>query len=149
MNVLLDTNVLLRRLEPAHPQHPLVSGAMAKLAAGGVNFCLVSQTLYELWVVMTRPVAVNGLGKSVADASTVLNGLAATYTVSDDNSVVRVVWQQLVTTHAVLGKNAHDARLVAAMTVHNLTHLLTFNAADFQRFPTITVLTPSAVLAVP
>jgi predicted nucleic acid-binding protein len=49
----------------------------------------------------------------------------------------------------VLGKNAHDARLVAAMNVHGVTHLLTFNAADFRRFTTIQVMTPAAVLSTP
>jgi hypothetical protein len=47
-----------------------------------------------------------------------------------------------------LGKNAHDARLVAAMRVHGLTHLLTFNAQDFRRYPGINVVTPGD-LAVP
>lgn len=54
-----------------------------------------------------------------------------------------------MTTHAVSGKNAHDARLVAAMLAHGLTHLLTFNDADFQRFTGITTVTPAAVLAMP
>src|SRR3954471_6267808 len=53
------------------------------------------------------------------------------------------VWEQLVTGTPVVGKNGHDARLVAAMTVHGLTHLLTFNAQDFRQFPGITVTTSS------
>jgi predicted nucleic acid-binding protein len=39
----------------------------------------------------------------------------------------------------VIGKQAHDARLVAAMKVHDLRHLLTFNDTDFKRFTEITV----------
>jgi hypothetical protein len=46
----------------------------------------------------------------------------------------------------VVGKNAHDARLVAAMNVHGLTQLLTFNNQDFQRYPGISVVTPDDVL---
>ena len=49
----------------------------------------------------------------------------------------------------VIGKNAHDARLVAAMRVHGVTHLLTFNDQDFARYTGITVLTPAAVFAPP
>jgi predicted nucleic acid-binding protein len=45
----------------------------------------------------------------------------------------------------VLGKNAHDTRLVAAMLVHGVTHLLTFNVTDFSRFPGLTVLDPATV----
>lgn len=33
----------------------------------------------------------------------------------------------------------------AMMNVHGLTHILTFNAADFARFPGLTVLDPVAV----
>jgi predicted nucleic acid-binding protein len=46
-------------------------------------------------------------------------------------------------THGVSGKKAHDARLVAAMTVNGITHILTFNADDFTRYTGITVLHPS------
>jgi len=46
----------------------------------------------------------------------------------------------------LIGKNGHDARLVAAMTVHGLTHLLSFNAQDFRQYRAITVVTPADVL---
>ncbi len=65
---------------------------------------------------------------------------------------ILVEWERLVTTHAVLGKNAHDARLVAAMVVHGIDGLLTFNAAHFNRFTAITaftILTPQDVLTPP
>lgn len=56
-------------------------------------------------------------------------------------------WSALVEFHDVKGKNAHDARLVAAMQRHNLTHLLTFNQSDFTRFTNINALTPSDINA--
>jgi len=40
----------------------------------------------------------------------------------------------------VVGKAAHDARLVAAMNRHALSHLLTFNVSDFKRYPAIQIL---------
>lgn len=79
MKVLIDTNILLRRLEPAHPQYALADGGVAKLRSRGAQLHLVSQNLYELWVTLTRPVAVNGLGKSVAEATTLLSGLATAF----------------------------------------------------------------------
>jgi predicted nucleic acid-binding protein len=36
----------------------------------------------------------------------------------------------------------HDARLVAVMEVHGLTHLLTFDTPDFHRFAGITAVHP-------
>ncbi len=58
-------------------------------------------------------------------------------------------WERLVTTHKVSGKSAHDARLAAAMSVHGLTHILTFNTADFARYPGVTALDPSTVAPSP
>ena len=47
----------------------------------------------------------------------------------------------------VVGKSAHDARLVAAMEPHGLTHLLTFNLADFRRYSNIQLLDPAVVIS--
>jgi len=52
-------------------------------------------------------------------------------------------WRRLVVTHGVSGKKAHDARLVAAMTVNRITHILTFNADDFARYTGINVIDPA------
>ena len=46
-----------------------------------------------------------------------------------DERAVFEHWHDLVSQHEVRGKNAHDARLVAAMRRHGLTHLLTNNHA--------------------
>jgi predicted nucleic acid-binding protein len=55
-------------------------------------------------------------------------------------------WRDLVATNDVKGKNAHDARLVAAMQRHGLTDLLSFNKPDFARFTAINAFTPAEVL---
>jgi hypothetical protein len=54
-------------------------------------------------------------------------------------------WLRLVGSLNVVGKNAHDARLVAAMTAQGINHLLTFNTSDFARYSGIAVLDPAAV----
>jgi predicted nucleic acid-binding protein len=54
-------------------------------------------------------------------------------------------WRRLVGAYAVSGKNAHDARLVAAMKVHGITHILSFNSGDFARYPEVTVIEPSTL----
>jgi hypothetical protein len=105
--------------------------------------------LYELWVVATRPVAVNGLGFTTAQAATELIRLQALFALFPDTPAIFPEWQRLVVAHEVMGRNAYDARLVAAMAVHGLTHLLTFNLADFARYSGITVLDPAAVAVGP
>ncbi|MCC7420389.1 MAG: hypothetical protein IT428_08920 [Planctomycetaceae bacterium] len=51
-----------------------------------------------------------------------------------------------MTTLDVKGKQAHDARLVAAMTRFSIPHLLTHNYRDFLRYLSITAHSPADVL---
>lgn len=51
-------------------------------------------------------------------------------------------WLALVMAHNVQGKQAHDTRLVAVMKVHSITHMLTFNTADFRGFTDIVIVHP-------
>jgi predicted nucleic acid-binding protein len=121
MKILLDSNILTRLAQPTHPLHSTAQDSVRGLQGSGHTLLLVPQNLYEFWVVATRPVSANGLGFTGAEPETEL---------------VRL-----------FGKNAHDARIVAAMVVHGLTHLLSFNLADFTRFPGIAVLDPTVVAA--
>src|SRR5947209_3852504 len=115
MNVLLDTNILGRMVEAGHAQHATATDAA--LIARGDTPCLVPQVLYEFWVVLTRPLASNGLGYSPAQADAELTRLSALYPLLLDSPAIFTEWRRLVTTHGVSGKNGHDARLVAAMLV--------------------------------
>jgi hypothetical protein len=54
-------------------------------------------------------------------------------------------WERLFTTYRVFGKSTHDARLAAAMMVHGVGSLLTFNLPDFVRYPNISVINPATV----
>jgi predicted nucleic acid-binding protein len=145
MNVLLDTNILGRMAEAGHPQHRTAVDATVATISRGDSPCLVPQVLCEFWVVATRPVSANGLGLTPAQAGAELARLKALFPLFPETPAVYPEWERLVTTHQVAGKNAHDARLVAAMTVHGITHILTFNTGDFARYPGITVLNPNTV----
>ena len=75
-----------------------------------------------------------------------LSSLKALFSWLDETSAIYGVWEQLVVTTPVVGKNAHDARFVAVMMVHGLTHLLTFNLQDFRQYSGITAVAPADVL---
>ena len=90
--------------------------------------------LIEFWAVATRPVINNGLGFTHAQAAEELVNLKTLFALLPDTPEIFPEWESIVLQYRVSGKQAHDARLVAAMRVHNLTHLLTFNIADFKRF---------------
>ncbi len=57
--------------------------------------------------------------------------------------------QILLVAHGVSGVQVHDARLVAAMHVHGVGRILTFNAKDIARFTDVEALLPRDVLANP
>jgi predicted nucleic acid-binding protein len=146
MSTLLDTNLLLRSTQPTHPLRQIASDAVAVLRSSGEDLCLVPQNLYEYWVVCTRPTAQNGLGMTAAEAEAEIANHQSLFSIFDDTPAVRREWLRLVTQYQVLGKCAHDARLVAAMLVHGIGRLLTFNTQDFQRYPGIVVSSPQQTL---
>ena len=59
---LLDTNIILRFVNPSDRQHGLVTEAVAILLEQSDECYLTAQVLTELWVVATRSIDVNGLG---------------------------------------------------------------------------------------
>src|SRR5690242_1518797 len=131
MNYLVDTNILTRMADLAHAMHQEALDAVRLLTQQGHKLHVISQNFYEFWVVATRPVNVNGLGKTVAEALADLVCFEGLFHRLDETTPLYSVWKNLVASTPVLGKNAHDARFVAAMAVHGLTHLLTFDAQDF------------------
>jgi predicted nucleic acid-binding protein len=141
----VDTNVLLRSIDVGHAAQPVAQNAMIKLGKDRESLSIFSQNLIEFWAVATRPIANNGLGLSIAQTEEELTNLKRLFKLLPDTADILPEWEQLVVKHQVLGKQAHDARLVAAMNVHSVTHLLTFNTEDFQRYSEITVVNPQNI----
>ena len=144
MSILLDTNLLARLAQDASPHHAIAMSAVDDLQRRGETLAIVPQNLYEFWVICTRPAGSpqNGLGLSVEQAHTERSKALSLFTFFPDNAAVYTEWERLVVSHQVKGKTAHDARLVAAMIVHGITHLLTFNVADFSRYSEIQLIDP-------
>jgi len=149
MNVLVDTNIVGRMAEAGHPQHRTAVDAAAAISSRGDSPCIVPQVLYEFWVVATRPASANGLGLTPSQAAAELTRLKGLFPLLPETAAFYPEWERLVTTHQVVGKNAHDARLVAAMTVHGIAQILTFNTGDFARYPGINALDPAAIASPP
>jgi len=145
MAYLTDTNILLRGVQDKHPMQSPVHQAMRRLLARGEDVFLVRQNLVEFWVVATRPTDRNGLAMSTQEAAAELERLERQFPVLPDTDAVYIEWRRLVTTHSVAGFRSYDARIVAAMLVHGVSHLLTFNVGDFRRYPDITVVHPDDV----
>jgi len=147
MTILFDTNVLCRLADRRHPVHEHAHSALRTLLQRRDPIVLVPQVLYEFWVACTRPANQNGLGLTARQAHEKQRRAQSLATLMHDTPLVFEEWQRLVVEHDAKGKSAHDARLVAAMKVHGIEAILTFNVADFARYPAIIVLDPAKVAA--
>jgi predicted nucleic acid-binding protein len=76
------------------------------------------------------------------EATSELIRLKSIFPLLPDTPAIYPVWESLVIQYQVSGKPAHDARLVAAMHVHGLTAILTFDKTGFSRYADIEVVHP-------
>ncbi|MDQ3813763.1 MAG: type II toxin-antitoxin system VapC family toxin [Armatimonadota bacterium] len=147
---ILDANLLLRLAEVDHIMHPTAQNAVTSLTASGMLLHTVPQSLFEFWAVATRPETVRGLGFTLEEARASLDQFVLTFPPLADALDLFVRWRRLIEVYGVGGKQGHDARYIAAMQAHGLTHILSFDA-DFNRYAPegITVVDPAGVLALP
>jgi predicted nucleic acid-binding protein len=149
MAILVDTSVLGRLANRADVSHPVAKAAIAELHRRGEVLHITPQNLIEFRNFATRPVSANGLGMAAPTAE----GLAATFETAfsllAETPDVYPAWKALVGALGVIGKQVHDARLVAVCHVHGVTHLLTFNVSHFVRMagfgPAVIVVDPASV----
>jgi len=134
MSYVADTNILLRSVHVGDPKHQETTQAVALLIGRGELVNVLPQNLYEFWVVATRPALQNGLGMAVVDASNEIERIKTLFVLLPDVPDIYTEWERLTVQYAVKGKNAHDARIVAAMKVHGVSNLLTYNGRDFARY---------------
>ena len=144
MAILLDTNILLRMMQPQSPHAQIVERALGSLRRNGETLHIASQNLFEFWSVATRPLSENGLGLTAEQARPELHRLKRLFVLLPELPLLSD-WERIVIDQRVSGKNAHDARLVAAMAVHQIGDILTFNIQDFARYSGIKVLDPRTI----
>ena len=147
MIYLADTNVLLRFSRHEDLRYHIVQDAMHKLEAEGHQFQTTLQNFAEFWNVATRPADQNGFGHTIFEAEQFLLRLEKFFPLLPDSSEIYPEWRRLVVKYRVAGVQVHDARLAAAMIVHNVKHILTFNVTDFTRYANegIAAVNPAAV----
>lgn len=145
MSYLVDTNVLLRYSQKNHPMRADARRALVTLRKQGEELCITPQNIIEFWAVATRTLADNGLGLTVDEAARETKKLERIFKLQPDTPTIFAEWEKLVIQHQVMGKPTHDARLVAAMMAHKMTHMLTFNTKDFKRFSGIIVVDPVSI----
>jgi len=145
MAILIDTNILLRLLQPHHPHAALAERAVGTLHTQNETLNVTPQNLMEFWAVATRPTSENGLGMTIEDAAAELASFQRLFTLLPETAMVFQEWERLVSKHHVSGKNTHDAHIAAAMNVYGITRILTLNVQDFTRYSNISPVHPATV----
>jgi predicted nucleic acid-binding protein len=107
---------------------------MQKLRQDGHRPHITPQNSVEFWNVATRPSNRNGFGLSPNNAHQMLRLIERLFPLLPDMPAIHTEWRRLVLAFNVSGVQVHDARLVAAMKVHSVTHILTLNTTDFVRY---------------
>jgi len=132
--ILVDTDVLIAFVNKESSRHEEVKAQLLALQLAGHELIVAPQGLYEFWVVATRPAENNGLGKPPLEANELLEQVREAFSLYEDPPGIVDEWQRLCVAYQIVGKRAHDARLVAYMRGHGIDELLTLNREDFRRF---------------
>ena len=129
--MLVDTSVLVRTLQPHH--HVFRDRAIGLPKRAGTH--IVAQNLMR-WTGTGHP------EKTARMTGEGLEWKRSRDVFLPETPAIYPAWETLVTQHQVMGKPAHDARLVAAMQAHGLTAILTFDRTGFSGYPGIEVIHP-------
>ncbi|HEV2201332.1 MAG TPA: type II toxin-antitoxin system VapC family toxin [Bryobacteraceae bacterium] len=145
MAILVDTNVLLRAVQPGHPMNGPAVQALAVLMEREEPLVVSVQNIAEFWNAATRPESNNGLGFSIEQAQEELLKLEGFFEVLPENAVSYSAWKELLVENRVSGVQVHDARLVALMKAYAIRQIVTFNTSDFARYAGIEAIHPDKI----
>src|SRR5580700_9866205 len=134
---LIDSNILIRWVKPDDRDYPLVNAAVDRLIEQGCTLLYTSQNLAEFWNACTRPVEQNGYGLSIEETDARVTVIESTLDMLPDGDAAHREWRRLVVAFRVAGAKVHDARLVAAMHIHGVPRIVTFNERDFARYTSV------------
>lgn len=121
---LMDSNILIRWVQPSGSEYPVIEAALEKLARRDVTLCYTSQNLAEFWSACTRPTTHNGYGLSPEEADRRAQFFEARLRLLPDSLLVHEEWRRLLVAYRVSGVKVHDTRLAASMYVHGVKQIL-------------------------
>ncbi len=135
-----DTNVLLSAIDRGRALHAQALHVLNVLPNQGVELCVSGQVVREFLAVCTRPVDANGFGLSPPAAADNIKAILERSTLLEENRNVAHHLLRISRTVECLGRQIHDANIVATMHEHGLTRLVTGNVSDFRRFADLEIL---------
>ena len=149
MSYLADTNVAARWVLPGDLNYSTIRNAVFALQAQHEIIYITPQVLVEFHALATRPIVANGLGWTAQAARAEALLIEAMFPLLAETAAVYPPWGALIDAYGILGRQVYDARLVAIMQAHGVSHILTMNPTHFRRFSGITVVEPSTIINSP
>lgn len=125
MAVLLDTNIICRLANADDTAHSIAACAIAALHRQNEGLNLTAQNFVEFRNYATRPKSANGLGVSSAEAEAFAAAFENSLRLLPELPTIFTSWKEIVSKGSVIGKQVHDARLVAVCQAHQIENLLT------------------------
>jgi predicted nucleic acid-binding protein len=123
--------------------------AIIKLHRRSELLHLTPQVLIEFRNVSTRGLALNGLGLPLSEVDALTLDFESSFSLLPDNADIYPAWKTVVQSLGILGKQVHDARLMAVCHSHHVSQILTFNISHFVRmtahWPAIKAIHPADV----
>jgi len=145
LNYLIDTNLLVRAVDRKDPDCRTARDVVRRLLADRHALYVLPQITAEFWVVCTRSRKKNGLGYTPARVRRYITRFESFFFLVLETEEVYREWNRLVSAHSITGPEAHDTRIVAAMTVHGIENIVTFNVDDFAVYGSIQVIHPQQI----
>jgi predicted nucleic acid-binding protein len=140
--VFVDTNILLRVVLSEMSQHAQADALLKRVISEGAELWISGQVIREFVVQATHPRTLN-VPLTIRQAVYEVLAFDGLFHIADETSAVRSQLLELLLEYPTLGKQVHDANLVATMLVYGIDTLLTMNVADLKRFADkITLLSP-------
>jgi predicted nucleic acid-binding protein len=136
MAFLVDTSVLGRLASTGDAQHSRAIHAVLTLEQRGEILLVAPQSLIEFRNFSTRPKKYNGLGLTPAEAEAHIADFKADFQLIPESPDVFPAWEAIAHATGVIGKQVHDARLVAICQVAGVASILTFNVTHFTMLAT-------------
>jgi predicted nucleic acid-binding protein len=139
--LFVDTNVLIYATRPASPWHSQAIEALTAEIDQGVPIIISPQILREYLAAVTRPAPDNST-TPLADALSNVAAFRSAYRVVDESLAVVVAIETILDQTPTIGRQIHDANIVATMLAHGVRRLLTHNTDDFARFSHLITVVP-------
>jgi predicted nucleic acid-binding protein len=142
---MLDTNVLTYAYYADVPQYLAAFPLLDRAQEAGALRCPSPQVLAEFYSMIANPRRVSApftFDEALTEIEKLRQHPGLTLLPVPLDVVDR--WVALLREHPVTGRRVFNAQLVATMQGNGVPRLYTFNRADFEHFPGIEVLTPTA-----